>query len=168
MLEIGNGQLTDAEGRSQLALWSLMRAPLISGTDVSRATAATIKTLTATEVLLVSQDSKVTAQGRCVGRCLGGAKPENPLIWAGPVSSHSNPSSSGHNHHCTVVVVINTGDGPLSGHSLQWASIGLPSTAKMSVRDLWAEADKDTATGSVTVSIQAAHDNTMLKLCPAE
>ena len=30
MLEIGNGALTDAEGRSQLALWSIMRAPLLS------------------------------------------------------------------------------------------------------------------------------------------
>ena len=30
MLEIGNGALTAAEGRSQLALWSIMRAPLLS------------------------------------------------------------------------------------------------------------------------------------------
>ena len=56
MLEVGNGKLTDAEGRSQMALWCLMRAPLLSGTDVSRATKATIATLTAGDVIAVSQD----------------------------------------------------------------------------------------------------------------
>jgi hypothetical protein len=34
MLEIGNGNVTDAEGRSHFALWAAMKAPLILGTAV--------------------------------------------------------------------------------------------------------------------------------------
>lgn len=34
MLEIGNGNVTDAEGRSHFALWAAMKAPLIIGTAV--------------------------------------------------------------------------------------------------------------------------------------
>lgn len=124
------------------------------GTDVSRATPATIKTLTATEVLAINQDA-MTVQGRCLGRCSGGPHPANPLIWAGPLSKN-----------CTVVAVINTGSAALA-HTLAWVDIGLPATAKLTVRDLWAEVDKGTATGSYAVAIETPHDNAMLKLCPA-
>jgi hypothetical protein len=204
MLEIGNGALTDAEGRSQLALWCIMRAPLLSGTDVSRATPATIKTLTSTEVLAVNQDA-LTVQGMCMGRCLGGTKPSNPLIWAGPLSkncafvrttyrggavavaAHTLQTLSisalfllscvvaclclcvdgrGGANAGTVATVINTGSGSLT-HTLNWGDIGLPSDAKMSVRDLWAEQDKGTASGSFAVTVATSHDNAMLKLCPA-
>jgi alpha-galactosidase len=34
MLEIGNGNVTDAEARSHFALWAAMKAPLILGTAV--------------------------------------------------------------------------------------------------------------------------------------
>lgn len=125
----------------------------MQGTDISRATPATIKTLTSSEVLAVNQDV-VTVQGRCVGRCSGGARPANPLIWAGPLSNN-----------CTVVTVINTGSGSLA-HTLSWTDIGIPATTKMKVRDLWSEKDKGTATGSYAVTVATAHDNAMLKLCP--
>ena len=124
------------------------------GTDVSRATPATINTLTAAEVLAVNQDT-VTVQGRCVGRCSGGPHPANPLVWAGPLSMN-----------CTVVTVINTGSNSLA-HTLNWVDIGLPATAKLTVRDLWAQADKGTATGSYEVTVETPHDNAMFKLCPA-
>eukprot|EP01052_Picozoa_sp_SAG31_P035532 SAG31_NODE_4302_length_3371_cov_3.994193_4_plen_87_part_00 len=59
MLEAGNlwGALGDAEGRSQMAMWSVMKSPLLIGTDVTNMTAATLATLTATEVIGVNQDS---------------------------------------------------------------------------------------------------------------
>lgn len=37
MLEVGNGNVTDAEGRSHFALWAAMKAPLIIGTAVGHA-----------------------------------------------------------------------------------------------------------------------------------
>lgn len=150
---------TTTVGTPQLCLSCLYCRPLIAtlvyqGTDVSRATRATIETLTATEVLAVNQD-KVTVQARCVGRCLGGARPANPLVWAGPLSKN-----------CTVVTVINTGSSPLA-HTLSWTDIGLSTSSKMKVRDLWAKEDKGTATGSYALTVETPHDNAMLKLCPA-
>ena len=124
------------------------------GTDVSRATRATIDTLTATEVLAVNQD-KVTVQARCVGRCSDGQHPTNPLVWAGPLSKK-----------CTVVTVINVGSSPLA-HTLSWTDIGLSASTKMTVRDLWAKEDRGTATGSYALTVETPHDNAMLKLCPA-
>lgn len=35
MLEVGNGLLTIEENRAHFALWAIMKAPLIIGTDVS-------------------------------------------------------------------------------------------------------------------------------------
>lgn len=159
-IEIGNGKLTDAEGRSQLALWCLMRAPLLSGTDISRATEGTIRTLTASEVIAVNQD-KMTTQGRCVGGSrswcsTGGDHYPNPLLWAGPVSDN-----------CTVVVAINTGASALRGYKLTWSVLGLDPSAKMHARDLWAQTDLGDIAGSINVDIPISHDNKMIKLCPA-
>jgi hypothetical protein len=91
-----------------------------------------------------------------VGRCLGGAKPANPLLWSGPVSGR-----------CTVVVVVNTGSASLR-HTLNGADVGLPAGAKLTVRDLWARAERGVAQGSFAVTVAAAHDNAMLKLCPTK
>jgi alpha-galactosidase len=59
MLEVGNKGVTDAEGRSHFALWCLMKAPLLIGTDISKASAVTIATLGNEEAIAVNQDSLV-------------------------------------------------------------------------------------------------------------
>lgn len=65
MLEVGNfwGPLSDAEGRSQMSLWCLMKAPLLIGTDVTNMSAATMATLTNPEALALSADP-AGVQGR--------------------------------------------------------------------------------------------------------
>lgn len=52
----GDPGLTRAETRSQLALWSMMSAPLILGSDVARLSAASIRILGNRAVLAVDQD----------------------------------------------------------------------------------------------------------------
>lgn len=56
MLEVGNAGVSDAEGRTHFALWALMKAPLLIGTDVTVATQQTIDTLGNEEVIAVNQD----------------------------------------------------------------------------------------------------------------
>ena len=56
MLEVGNGGMTDAEYVSHFSLWSITKAPLIVGCDLTKMSAATISTLTNPEVIAVNQD----------------------------------------------------------------------------------------------------------------
>jgi alpha-galactosidase len=57
MLEVGNGGMTDTEYRSHFSLWAIMAAPLLIGTDVRNASAATLNILNNTDVIAVDQDS---------------------------------------------------------------------------------------------------------------
>lgn len=64
MLEVGNffSDLGDAEGRSNFALWCLMKSPLILGTDLTNMSSATLTTITSTGAIAVSKD-KLGEQG---------------------------------------------------------------------------------------------------------
>lgn len=57
MLEVGNGGMTDTEYRSHFSLWAMMAAPLIAGTDLRTASAATLAIYNNTDVIAVDQDS---------------------------------------------------------------------------------------------------------------
>lgn len=56
MLEVGNGGMTDTEYRSHFSLWSIMAAPLLIGSDLRTASAATFDILDNKEVVAVDQD----------------------------------------------------------------------------------------------------------------
>ena len=56
MLEVGNGGMTDTEYVAHFSLWSISKAPLLIGCDVSKMSAATLATLTNPEVIAVNQD----------------------------------------------------------------------------------------------------------------
>jgi alpha-galactosidase len=55
MLEVGNG-MTAVEDRTELTLWAAMAAPLIAGTDLLHASAATLSALTTPAVVAIDQD----------------------------------------------------------------------------------------------------------------
>ena len=57
MLEIGNGGMSDAEYMAHFSLWSITKAPLTSGCDLTKISATTLSTLTNPEVIAVNQDS---------------------------------------------------------------------------------------------------------------
>jgi hypothetical protein len=65
VLEVGNGGMTDDEYVSHFSLWAISKAPLLVGCDVSKMSAATLKTLTNPEVIAVNQD-KLGVQGKKV------------------------------------------------------------------------------------------------------
>ena len=56
VLEVGNGGMTDAEYVTHFSLWSIAKAPLIIGCDVTKMSTATLATLTNPEVISVNQD----------------------------------------------------------------------------------------------------------------
>ena len=56
MLQVGNGSLTDAENRSHFGMWSMLAAPLFAGTDLTKLSPETLKTVTNAEVIAVDQD----------------------------------------------------------------------------------------------------------------
>ena len=61
MLEIGNAGLTEAEQRSQFALWAELSAPLLIGCDVPNATAGTLGILSNDRIIAVDQDARAAA-----------------------------------------------------------------------------------------------------------
>jgi alpha-galactosidase len=56
MLEIGNGELTPDEARTQMSLWSLLAAPLLGGNDLSKMDSDSLNILNNREVLRIDQD----------------------------------------------------------------------------------------------------------------
>jgi len=56
VLEVGNGGMSDTEYVTHFSLWSITKAPLIIGCDVTKMSAATLSTLTNPEVIAVNQD----------------------------------------------------------------------------------------------------------------
>ena len=57
MLEVGNGNMTDVEYISHFSLWSLSKAPLIIGCDITKMSNMTLSILTNPEVIAVNQNS---------------------------------------------------------------------------------------------------------------
>ena len=56
LLQVGNVGVSDIEGASHFAIWCIMGAPLLIGTDLIHASNATLATLTAAELIAVNQD----------------------------------------------------------------------------------------------------------------
>ena len=55
MMEVGN-DLSVNESRAHFAMWCMIAAPLIAGTDIQHASEATIEILTNTEAIAINQD----------------------------------------------------------------------------------------------------------------
>lgn len=55
--QVGNGKLSLTEQRAHFALWALMKAPLLVGTDLRTASGAVKRILLADEVIAINQDS---------------------------------------------------------------------------------------------------------------
>ena len=63
MLEVGNGGMTTEEYKVHFGLWSLCKAPLLIGCDITNMTKETLDILSNPEVIAINQD-KLGKQGR--------------------------------------------------------------------------------------------------------
>jgi hypothetical protein len=90
VLEVGNGGMSDAEYITHFSLWSISKAPLIIGCDVTKITAAALSILTNPEVIAVNQDP-LGVQGKKVAF----ASSQSPNASSGVVIGNcSSPSST--------------------------------------------------------------------------
>lgn len=92
MLEIGNGVLTLEESRTQITMWAMMAAPLLTGSDLRKLTPDVLEIYTNKDVISIDQDSAAIAGRRISAN-------DSIEIWTRELSRNSyavavyNPSS---------------------------------------------------------------------------
>src|SRR4051794_21296570 len=135
MLEIGNGGVTPTAHRAQFSPWAEMAVPLIAGTDLRKASPATLAIYLNKEVIAVDQDP-LGAQGAEIASEGG----HDVLV---------KPLTNGDR----AVVLFNETDTPAS-FATTASALGLPRSLAYSVRDLWSHTTTESA-GTITAGLPA-------------
>lgn len=118
--------MTDAEYVTHFSLWSITKAPLIIGCDVTKMSAATLSTLTNPEVIAVNQDP-LGIQGKkvaltpskslnatkavAVGNCSTASSGVDPRRQQWTYHPQDGSIRSTLNGRCLSIVNCNTGGG---------------------------------------------------------
>ncbi|MGW2613441.1 glycoside hydrolase family 27 protein [Streptomyces sp. NPDC001500] len=143
MLEVGNGSLTATESRSEFSLWAEMAAPLIAGTDIPSAGAATLSTLTNSRVIAVDQDP-LGRQGVMVSS-------------SGGLDVLAKPLAGG-----DVSVALFNETGSTATIATSAAAIGKTGASSYTLTDLWTGASSTTS-GAISASVPA-HGTVMYRV----
>jgi polygalacturonase len=133
MLEVGNGGMTGTEYRSHFSLWAMMAAPLLIGSDVRTASAATLTILKNADVVAVDQDS------------LG--KQATIVSSSGGLVVYSRQLSNGDR----AVALLNE-TGATATVTTTASAIGLGGSSSYSLKDLWSKSTR-TTTGRISASV---------------
>ncbi|MCA1217095.1 NPCBM/NEW2 domain-containing protein [Streptomyces sp. 8L] len=143
MLEVGNGGMTDTEYRSHFSLWSMMDSPLLIGTDLRKATPATLAILSNKDVIALDQDP------------LG--KQATVLSSDGGRYVLTKPLANGDR----AVALFNAGD-QAQRISTTATAAGLPRRASYAVSDLWSHTAYNSA-GTLAATVPA-HGTVLLRV----
>jgi alpha-galactosidase len=144
MLEIGNGGMTDTEYRSHFSLWAEMASPLLVGTDLRKATPATMAIYLNKDVIAVDQDS-LGAQGRVV------QTDGTHLVFAKPLANGD-----------AAVALFNEGDTAATvSTTAQQVGLGKASGA-YTLKDLWSKKVTESA-GQIAAAVPA-HGTVMYRV----
>jgi alpha-galactosidase len=143
MLEVGNGGMTDTEYRSHFSLWSVMAAPLLIGTDLRKASQATLDILGNKEVIAVDQDP-LGKQGTVVSSADG--------RWV--IAKQMQDGSR-------AVALFNE-SGTAQRIATTASAVGLPDADAYILRDLWQHRSYNTA-GTIAATVPA-HGTVMLRV----
>jgi alpha-galactosidase len=134
MLEVGNGGMSDVEYRSHFALWCLMAAPLLIGTDVRAMSAETRAILGHAGLIAIDQDPL----GR-PARLVASAHGAHTLV---------KPLADGD----VVVGLFNERETPAAAQ-VDWGRVaGAKSEARLRLHDVWSGDDR-LVSGSETVEV---------------
>lgn len=145
MLEIGNGGCTTEEYRTQMSMWCMMASPLIAGNDIRTMSQATKDILLNKEVIAINQDP--------AGIQATKVKSQNGLdVWCKPLGEKAGK---------TKAVALLNRNSSTANITVNWADIGL--SGSVTVRDLWAKANKGSFTGSYTASVPS-HGTVVLRV----
>jgi alpha-galactosidase len=145
MLEVGNGGMTDTEYRTHFSLWAMMNAPLLIGTDLRKATPATMEILLNKDVIALDQDS-LGKQADVVASTDSGTKVVVKQLANGDRAVALYNESDQAQHVATTA-----------------AAAGLPSSDNgYLVRDLWQHRDYQSA-GNLAATVPA-HGTVLLRV----
>eukprot|EP01116_Phalansterium_solitarium_P006573 TRINITY_DN188_c0_g1_i1.p1 TRINITY_DN188_c0_g1~~TRINITY_DN188_c0_g1_i1.p1 ORF type:complete len:422 (+),score=159.08 TRINITY_DN188_c0_g1_i1:105-1370(+) len=160
-LLIGNTCITDDEARTQMAIWSIIAAPLIMGNDMRNVSATSKAILFNKEAIAVNQDP-LGRQGLRLG-------PQNTTeVWYRQLANgdvavgllNKDSSYVGYNKPGFVP----PSGGPSANITVAFNSIGLSGSVK--VRDIWAQADVGVFTGSFTAVNVPWHGTAFYRFTP--
>lgn len=153
MLQVGNGKLTDNEARSQMTMWSMMAAPLLTGNDIRKMSEATKQIYMNADMIAVDQDSVGIAGHRVKND--GGRQ-----VWMRPLGGEGSGK--------LAVALYNSADNEQT-IDLNFTDVGV--SGEVMVRDVWQKKDLGIKTGSLS-AVVAPHHVTFLilasKVDPAE
>jgi alpha-galactosidase len=145
MLEVGNGGMTDTEYRTHFTLWSMMAAPLLIGTDLRNASAATLAILGNRDVIAVDQDAR-GIQAREV-RSAGGLH-----VLSKPLSGNDFAVALFNENSSAAMITTSPGEA------------GLPGASSYRLFDLWSKA-VTTTSGTISASVPA-HGTVVYRVTP--
>ncbi|MEU6281983.1 NEW3 domain-containing protein [Streptomyces sp. NPDC047028] len=129
----GQSRLTGDEIRSQMSLWSVMAAPLISSTDLTKASPDALSVLGNEDVIAVDQDAK-GIQGRIVGHGDGYDVLSKPLANGDRAVALFNSSDEARTITTTAT------------------EAGLPAGTSYLLKDLWSKKTTQT-TGTIAANL---------------
>ena len=145
--------LPDAEYRTQMSLWCIMAAPLITGCDLRSMNSETIKILTNPEVIAVNQDP-LGVQGLRVSK-LGDAE-----VWMKPLQS-TEPGDTGRDAKYDFAVGLLNRGGSSRRITASRKTLGLKGSFE--IRDLWNRKDLDSFADIISCEV-APHTMELFRL----
>lgn len=135
MLEVGNGVLSINESKSQMALWSIMAAPMLTGSDLRKMSTEIKDLYLNAEMIAVNQDSAGIAGHRLSSN-------DGKEIWMRPLG--------GENTGVMAVALLNRGKSSAT-IELKFEDLGLK--GDVSVRDIWQKKDLGIQNGSLSAEV---------------
>ena len=142
MLEIGNGGMSDIEYQTDMTIWAMLAAPLISGNDLQHMSQSIRDILTNREVIAIDQD----ALGREAARVSAEGSSE---IWSRELAGGAK-----------AVALFNRGTEP-TDIRLSFTAAGIANGVR--VRDVWAGSDFGPLSGEYLATVPA-HGVVLLRL----
>lgn len=153
MLEVGNGNLTLTETRSHFALWAMMKAPLIIGTDLSSLSATNVAILLGSYLLGFNQDAIYGAPAQPYK---WGVNPDWTFNATNPAEYWAGDSSNG-----TLVAMMNTLDDPRTMRADFSEIPGLQTHGRYKVVNAWTGESMGCVRNGVNMQVES-HDTAVL------
>ena len=153
MLQVGNGKLTDNEARSQMTMWAIMAAPLLTGNDIRKMSASTKEIYMNADMIAVDQDSAGVPGHRI--------KNDNgKQVWIRPLGGEGSGKMA--------VALYNSSESEQT-IDLNFEDIGY--TGEVMVRDVWQKKDLGMVKDGLSSNVAPHHVTFLIvtaKLDPPE
>jgi len=154
IMEVGNtgqgsppGNLTYEEAKSHFTAWTLMKSPLIIGTDLTNATNQTIEILGNKDLIKINQDPNV---GEAISPFRWGVNPDYTSN-----SSHPAEYWSGNSSYGVVFMILNSQDTTQTMFFNLTESWAIRAGRQYSVYDMWQHNTTGIAVRNMTFSLPA-------------